>query len=83
MTKEIKKLNFTNVGDGIFQLDVEEVENIIEQIEPQPVKKTQINFWIDTEDHKRLKYLAILNDSSITEIVSDWIKIHLLENKDK
>lgn len=79
MTKEIKKLNFTNVGDGIYELDVE--EEVIEQIEVKPVMKTKINLWLDPEPYKRLKFLALKNDVTITSIINELIISYVEANE--
>lgn len=78
MSKEIKKLNFTNVGDGIYELDVE--EEVIEQIEVKPVSKTKINLWMDTDMHRKLKIVAAKEGVTVTSIIckgaQDYLKVY-------
>ena len=79
MSKEIKKLNFTNVGDGIYELDVEEA--VIEQIDVKPVTKTKINLWLDNEPYRRLKFIALKNEQTITSVINELIIAYVEANE--
>lgn len=35
--------------------------------------KTKINLWLDIEPYKRLKFLALKNDATITSIINQLI----------
>ncbi len=75
MSKEIKKLNFTSVGDGIYELDVE--EKVIEKIEVKPVSKTKINLWMDSEMHRQLKMAAAEEEITVTSILCKGARNYL------
>jgi hypothetical protein len=79
MSKEIKKLNFTSIGEGCYELEVEEVGQV-GQIKLDPIKKARLHIWVDEDKYQLLKILAVKNKSSVTEIMSDCLDRYLESN---
>ncbi len=74
MTKEIKKLNFTSVGDGYYELEVEEVGQIGKiELELEKKDKIRVNFWLEAEPYNKLKFIARESNISLTEIIKKLI----------
>lgn len=40
-------------------------------------KKSQICLWIDAEKYKQLKVMAVVEDTTITELISKSINLYL------
>ena len=43
--------------------------------------KTKINLWLDPEPYKRLKFLALKNDVTITSIINELIISYVEANE--
>lgn len=78
MSKEIKKLNFTSIGEGCYELEVEEVGQIGKiELQQEIKKKSRLHIWVDEDKYQLLKILAVKHKSTVTEIMSDCLEKYL------
>jgi hypothetical protein len=59
-----------------------ELDKLKEDNTPFSVKKSQVHFWVITEQYKALKRIGVSKEMSIGEMFNDMLTKYLIDNKD-